>query len=68
MHEPFIDIGGPSLGILRILLQVEKSRTSVPIWQLTNDQGPTWNYGQIPIRETSSYKVRDVTGFVPIDC
>ncbi|KDR22154.1 Apical endosomal glycoprotein [Zootermopsis nevadensis] len=57
MHEPFIDLGGPSLGVLRILLLVGKGHTSVPIWQLTNNQGPTWNYGQVPIKENSSYKV-----------
>lgn len=66
MHEPFIDLGGPSLGVLRILLLVGKGHTSVPIWQLTNNQGPTWNYGQVPIKENSSYKVREITGYRPM--
>jgi hypothetical protein len=62
MHEPFIDLSGPSLGVLRVLLQVEKDHTFLPIWQLANNQGPTWNYGQVPIRQNNSYKVRGTTG------
>jgi hypothetical protein len=63
MYEPFIDVGGPSLGVLRVLLQVGKSHTLVPIWQLTNDQGSTWKYGHVPITERNSYKVREMTGY-----
>jgi hypothetical protein len=63
MYEPFIDVGGPSLGILRVLLQVGKLQNMLPIWQLTNNQGPTWNYGQVAIRHNDSYKVRKM-----IDC
>jgi hypothetical protein len=63
MHEPYTDVGGPSLGILRVLLQVGKGHMSVPIWQLTNNQGPAWYYGQVPIRENSRYKVREMTGY-----
>jgi hypothetical protein len=62
MYEPFIDLSGPSLGVLRVLLQTGKSHTLLPIWQLTNNQGLTWYYGQVPIRQNSSYKVRETTG------
>ncbi|PNF30520.1 hypothetical protein B7P43_G09950 [Cryptotermes secundus] len=57
MYEPFIDISGPSLGVLRVLLQTGESQTYLPFWQLTNNQGPTWNFGQVPIRQNNSYQV-----------
>lgn len=63
MYEPFIDVGGPSLGILRVLLQVGKFQNMLPMWQLTNNQGPTWNYGQVAIRQNDSYKVRKMIGY-----
>ncbi|KAJ9586122.1 hypothetical protein L9F63_020234, partial [Diploptera punctata] len=56
MHEPFIDVSGPSLGVLRILLLFGKSQTLIPLWQLTNNQGPIWHYGQVPVLETRSYR------------
>jgi len=57
MHEPFIDVSGPSLGVLRILLLFGKSQTLIPLWHLINNQGPVWHYGQVPVLETRSYKV-----------
>lgn len=37
---------------------IEKSSTeSRPIWQLYNNQGPTWNYAQININEKENFNV-----------
>ncbi|XP_076240452.1 MAM and LDL-receptor class A domain-containing protein 1 [Calliopsis andreniformis] len=59
MFESFIDSSGPSLGVLRVLIQTagESSTESKPIWQLYNNQGPTWNYAQISINERKDFHV-----------
>lgn len=59
MFESFIDSAGPSLGVLRVSIQtIEKSSIeSRPIWQLYNNQGPTWNYAQININERENFNV-----------
>ncbi|XP_066995371.2 MAM and LDL-receptor class A domain-containing protein 2 [Anabrus simplex] len=60
MYEPFIDVSGPSLGVLRVLLQTqgENSRPVLrPIWQLYNNQGPRWNFARAPFTETRPYRV-----------
>lgn len=35
----------------------ESSSESRPIWQLYNNQGPTWNYAQININERKDFNV-----------
>ncbi|XP_066601033.1 MAM and LDL-receptor class A domain-containing protein 1-like [Prorops nasuta] len=59
MFEPFIDSTGTSLGVLRVLVQPagESSAVSRPIWQLYNNQGPTWNYAQASINERKEFSV-----------
>ncbi|XP_076625813.1 MAM and LDL-receptor class A domain-containing protein 1 [Colletes latitarsis] len=59
MFESFIDSTGPSLGVLRVSIQTsgESSSESRPIWQLYNNQGPTWNYAQININERKDFSV-----------
>ncbi|CAL7933465.1 unnamed protein product [Xylocopa violacea] len=59
MFESFIDSTGPSLGVLRVSVQVieESSMGIRPIWQLYNNQGPTWNYAQISINERRDFNV-----------
>ncbi|XP_047354869.1 MAM and LDL-receptor class A domain-containing protein 1-like [Vespa velutina] len=59
MFESFIDSTGPSLGVLRIYIQPndESSAEPRPIWQLYNDQGPTWNYAQTNINERKNFNI-----------
>ncbi|XP_076183248.1 MAM and LDL-receptor class A domain-containing protein 1 isoform X1 [Ptiloglossa arizonensis] len=59
IFESFIDSTGPSLGVLRVSIQTsgESSSESRPIWQLYNNQGPTWNYAQININERKDFNV-----------
>ncbi|KAF3425473.1 hypothetical protein E2986_03676 [Frieseomelitta varia] len=59
MFESFIDSTGPSLGVLRVSIQTtEESPTeSKSIWQLYNNQGPTWSYAQISINERKNFNV-----------
>ncbi|XP_015605831.1 MAM and LDL-receptor class A domain-containing protein 1 [Cephus cinctus] len=59
MFEAFIDSTGPSLGVLRVFVQPvgETLIGSKPIWQLYNNQGPTWNYGQANINERRNFNV-----------
>ncbi|XP_058791475.1 MAM and LDL-receptor class A domain-containing protein 1-like isoform X2 [Phymastichus coffea] len=59
MSESFIDAAGPSLGVLRVLVQPvgEGVDAARPIWQLYNDQGPGWNYGQAAIAERRDFHV-----------
>ncbi|CAK9817198.1 MAM and LDL-receptor class A domain-containing protein 1 (Fragment) [Anthophora quadrimaculata] len=58
MFESFIDSTGPSLGVLRVSIQIGESSTeSRPIWQLYNNQGPTWNYAQINVNEKKYFNV-----------
>ncbi|XP_053986898.1 MAM and LDL-receptor class A domain-containing protein 1-like [Hylaeus volcanicus] len=59
MFESFIDATGPSLGVLRLSIQTtgESSSESRPIWQLYNNQGPTWNYAQVNINERKDFSV-----------
>ncbi|XP_011630229.1 MAM and LDL-receptor class A domain-containing protein 1-like isoform X1 [Pogonomyrmex barbatus] len=59
MFEPFIDSTGPSLGVLRLYVQADgdTSTESKPIWQLYNDQGPTWNYAQTNINQNTDFNV-----------
>ncbi|XP_031788342.1 MAM and LDL-receptor class A domain-containing protein 1 isoform X2 [Nasonia vitripennis] len=53
MFESFIDATGPSLGVLRVLVQPvgESIDSAIPIWQLYNNQGPSWNYAQANVIE-----------------
>ncbi|XP_014217840.1 MAM and LDL-receptor class A domain-containing protein 1-like, partial [Copidosoma floridanum] len=59
MFESFIDATGPSLGVLRVLLQPvgESLENAQPIWQLYNNQGPTWYYGQTSVFEKRSFNI-----------
>ncbi|XP_034192105.2 MAM and LDL-receptor class A domain-containing protein 1 isoform X1 [Osmia lignaria lignaria] len=59
MFESFIDSTGPSLGVLRVSIQTtgESSTETRPIWQLYNNQGPSWNYGQISLNERKDFNV-----------
>ncbi|XP_025992366.2 MAM and LDL-receptor class A domain-containing protein 1 isoform X1 [Solenopsis invicta] len=58
MFEPFIDSTGPSLGVLRLYVQTESdSSKAKPIWQLYNNQGPTWNYAQANINQNTDFNV-----------
>ncbi|XP_026667146.1 MAM and LDL-receptor class A domain-containing protein 1-like [Ceratina calcarata] len=59
MFESFIDSTGPSLGVLRVSVQTQgdSSTESRPIWQLYNNQGPTWNYAQISLNERRDFNV-----------
>ncbi|KAL6443422.1 hypothetical protein ACFW04_002935 [Cataglyphis niger] len=59
MFEPFIDSTGPSLGVLRLYLQTvgDISTEAKPIWQLYNNQGPTWNYAQANINENTNFNI-----------
>nr|KAF7416754.1 hypothetical protein H0235_011285 [Vespula pensylvanica] len=59
MFESFIDSTGPSLGVLRVYIQPndESSAEPRPIWQLYNDQGPTWNYAQTNINERKNFNI-----------
>ncbi|CAB0028536.1 unnamed protein product [Trichogramma brassicae] len=51
MFESFIDAAGPSLGVLRLLVQPvgDGIDSALPLWQLYNNQGPSWQYGQVTI-------------------
>ncbi|XP_012277059.1 MAM and LDL-receptor class A domain-containing protein 1 [Orussus abietinus] len=59
MFESFIDSTGPSLGVLRVSVQVvgEPSKGSRPVWQLYNNQGPTWNFAQASINQRKDFNV-----------
>ncbi|XP_020298274.1 MAM and LDL-receptor class A domain-containing protein 1-like isoform X2 [Pseudomyrmex gracilis] len=59
MFEPFIDSTGPSLGVLRLYVQAigDLSTEAKPIWQLYNNQGPTWNYAQASITEKANFNI-----------
>ncbi|KAJ8682056.1 hypothetical protein QAD02_017848 [Eretmocerus hayati] len=59
MFESFIDAAGPSLGVLRVLVQPvgESLDAALPIWQLYNNQGPSWNYGQASIVEKRDFHI-----------
>ncbi|KYN35229.1 hypothetical protein ALC56_10404 [Trachymyrmex septentrionalis] len=58
MFEPFIDSTGPSLGVLRLYMQAEgDSSKAKPIWQLYNNQGPTWNYAQANINQNTDFNI-----------
>ncbi|XP_019882967.2 MAM and LDL-receptor class A domain-containing protein 1-like [Camponotus floridanus] len=59
MFEPFIDSTGPSLGVLRLYVQAvgDTSKEAKPIWQLYNNQGPTWNYAQTNINENTNFNI-----------
>ncbi|XP_015439108.1 PREDICTED: MAM and LDL-receptor class A domain-containing protein 1-like [Dufourea novaeangliae] len=59
MFESFIDSSGPSLGVLRVSVQTtgDSSTESRPVWQLYNNQGPTWNYAQISIKDRNDFDV-----------
>ena len=35
----------------------ENPDTSLPIWQLYNNQAPTWNYGQASINERRNFNI-----------
>lgn len=45
--------------MLRVLVQPlgESFNAAQPIWQLYNNQGPTWNYGQASIQEKKDFNV-----------
>uniref|UniRef100_A0ABD2W2Z4 MAM domain-containing protein n=1 Tax=Trichogramma kaykai TaxID=54128 RepID=A0ABD2W2Z4_9HYME len=51
MFESFIDAAGPSLGVLRVLVQPvgHGIDSALPLWQLYNNQGPSWQYGQVTV-------------------
>ncbi|XP_015520963.2 MAM and LDL-receptor class A domain-containing protein 1-like [Neodiprion lecontei] len=59
MFESFIDSTGPSLGVLRVSVQAvgDASSESRPIWQLYNNQGPTWSYAQARIEEKKNFNI-----------
>ncbi|XP_078033852.1 MAM and LDL-receptor class A domain-containing protein 1 [Augochlora pura] len=59
MFESYIDSSGPSLGVLRVSVQTtgESSTESRSIWQLYNNQGPTWNYAQISVTEKRNFNI-----------
>ncbi|EFN76831.1 Apical endosomal glycoprotein [Harpegnathos saltator] len=59
MFEPFIDSTGPSLGVLRLYVQAagDTSAEAKPIWQLYNNQGPTWSYAQANINENTNFNI-----------
>ncbi|XP_067216660.1 MAM and LDL-receptor class A domain-containing protein 1-like isoform X2 [Linepithema humile] len=59
MFEPFIDSTGPSLGVLRLYVQAvgDTVTEAKPIWQLYNNQGPTWNYAQTNINQNSDFNI-----------
>ncbi|XP_076292520.1 MAM and LDL-receptor class A domain-containing protein 1 [Lasioglossum baleicum] len=59
MFESFIDSTGPSLGVLRVSIQTtgESSTESRPVWQLYNNQGPTWSYAQVGVAEKKDFNV-----------
>ncbi|XP_012264977.2 MAM and LDL-receptor class A domain-containing protein 1-like [Athalia rosae] len=59
MFESFIDSTGPSLGVLRVLIQAvgDAPSESRPIWQLYNNQGPTWSYAQASIEEKRNFHI-----------
>ncbi|XP_014480797.1 PREDICTED: MAM and LDL-receptor class A domain-containing protein 1-like [Dinoponera quadriceps] len=59
MFEPFIDSTGPSLGVLRLYVQEvgDTSTEAKPIWQLYNNQGPTWSYAQANINENTDFNI-----------
>ncbi|RLU21276.1 hypothetical protein DMN91_005649 [Ooceraea biroi] len=59
MFEPFIDSTGPSLGVLRLYIQAvgDTSSEAKPIWQLYNNQGPTWSYAQANINENADFNI-----------
>ncbi|XP_076229736.1 MAM and LDL-receptor class A domain-containing protein 1 isoform X4 [Nomia melanderi] len=59
MFESFIDSTGPSLGVLRVSVQItgDSSVESRPIWRLYNNQGPTWNYAQVNVNEKRNFDV-----------
>lgn len=46
-------------GVLRVSVQTtgESSTETRPIWQLYNNQGPSWNYGQISLNERKDFNV-----------
>jgi hypothetical protein len=35
----------------------ESLATALPVWQLYNNQGPSWNYGQTSITEKKNFKI-----------
>lgn len=59
MFESFIDSTGPSLGVLRVLVQTlgETSSDANPVWQLYNNQGPTWSFAQTSINERKDFNI-----------
>ncbi|XP_025072979.1 MAM and LDL-receptor class A domain-containing protein 1-like isoform X3 [Pogonomyrmex barbatus] len=50
---------GACPGVLRLYVQADgdTSTESKPIWQLYNDQGPTWNYAQTNINQNTDFNV-----------
>lgn len=46
------------LGILRVLIQpIEDSSRAIPVWQLYNNQGPTWNFAQARLNEERDFSI-----------
>lgn len=46
------------LGVLRLYVQTEgDSSKAKPIWQLYNNQGPTWSYGQANINQNTDFNI-----------
>lgn len=46
-------------GILRVYVQAvgETPENATPVWQLYNNQAPTWNYGQTSINEKRNFNI-----------
>lgn len=65
MSEPFIDVSGSSLGVLQVLLRTQRDigRSALtPVWQLYNNQGITWRFAQVVIKEANNYSVSEEGG------
>lgn len=46
------------IGVLRLYVQAESDSSKVkPIWQLYNNQGPTWNYAQTNINQNTDFNI-----------
>lgn len=46
------------LGVLRLYMQaVGDNSKARPIWQLYNNQGPTWNYAQANINQNTDFNI-----------
>lgn len=47
------------IGVLRLYVQAvgDTSKEAKPIWQLYNNQGPTWNYAQTNINENTNFNI-----------